>query len=132
MIGFIALYWGKHIALCPGLKFEFFALRVHCGYCLLCVLPCVHINGCGLDNRKANLRPVTHAQNHQNRRKISGTTSRYKGVSWYKRRNRWHATIQINRKTKDLGYFEKEEDAAHAYDEAAKEAVGEFARLNGV
>ena len=86
-----------------------------------------HINGNGLDNRRSNLRVCTQAENQQNRRQnLTRRSSRYKGVSWDKARNRWTAQICA----KSLGRFTDEEDAARAYDDAARRRFGEFARLN--
>lgn len=53
-----------------------------------------------------------------------------KGVSWNKRREKWQADIGMSGKRKRLGRFNTAEEAARAYDEAAKELHGEFARLN--
>ena len=91
-----------------------------------------HINHDGLDNRKANLRPATAAQNGQNRAKYrKGTySSQYKGVSWQKSKSRWRATIQINGRTEILGSFSSQVRAANAYDRSAKKYHGEFAALN--
>jgi len=91
-----------------------------------------HINGNGLDNRRANLRPANGAQNAQNSRKRrAGTSSsRYKGVSLKKSTGRWAANIGHGYRQVFLGYFDREEDAAQAYDEAARDLFGEFARLN--
>ena len=89
-----------------------------------------HINGNGLNNRRCNLRIVTDSQNSMNRRKYKNSTSKYKGVSWYKRYNKWLSCIESNKKNLTLGYFLKEEDAARAYDKKAKELFGEYARLN--
>lgn len=94
-----------------------------------------HANGNGLDNRRANLRIATHSQNAANKRKprIEGSTSAYKGVSWErsgKRKNRWRATINIKGKRIRLGSFGTEVEAAIAYDAAAREHFGEFARIN--
>jgi hypothetical protein len=89
-----------------------------------------HQDGNGLNN----LRDVTHAQNMGNARKRHGTTSRFKGVYWSQRKGsaqgRWQAQIGVNHGTRYLGRFDNEEDAARAYDAAALEAWGEFARLN--
>ena len=86
-----------------------------------------HINLNTLDNRKSNLRTCTPAENTRN--KISyGENSKYKGVQ--PSRNVWYARIYLNKKKHFLGYFESEEEAARAYDTAAKELHGEFANLN--
>ncbi|HEY1248826.1 MAG TPA: HNH endonuclease [Nitrososphaera sp.] len=87
-----------------------------------------HINGNTLDNRRENMRFATRSQNMQNARKRKGTTSKYKGVSW--QRGKWIVQIQINGKCSYLGRYSDEEEAARVYDEAAKEAFGEFASLN--
>jgi len=90
-----------------------------------------HINHNGLDNRKANLRLATPADNARYARypKIN-TSSRYRGVWYIKQRKKWRATIVVNRKRKQIGYFKHEIDAARAYDKAAKLYYGDFAILN--
>jgi len=88
-----------------------------------------HVNGNGLDNRKSNLRFCTQSQNCSNSGSRGGT-SRFKGVSFNKRDKNWKAYIMANSKNKNLGYFKLEEDAARAYDEAAKKHHGEFAWCN--
>lgn len=92
-----------------------------------------HINGDRLDNRSANLRLCSQALNAANRgpdRRRLGTTSRHKGVSWSKSREKWCAYIHVNGKTRSLGRFVTEREAAEAYNRAAVEAWGEYARLN--
>ena len=91
-----------------------------------------HINGNGLDNRRENLRVATTRQNNQNRRKSPGTSSRFKGVNWDSERQRWYAHIKTNGKMRSLGRYDSEEDAARAYNIAARQAFGEFAFLNEV
>ncbi len=91
---------------------------------------CDHENHDGIDNEEENLRPVTHAQNAQNRNKQIDTTSKYKGVSWYKRDEKWRAQIRVDGKEIHLGLFDCEIMAARAYDTAAKLYFGEFACLN--
>lgn len=88
-----------------------------------------HINGDKLDNRRVNLRLATSAQNNQNRVAKSGT-SKYKGVSYDSSRSKWIASIQTNGKTKHIGRFNKEVEAAIAYDKEAHRRHGSFAKLN--
>lgn len=89
-----------------------------------------HINGNGLDNRRSNLRVVSKSQNQANSATSRSGTSRYKGVSWDKTRGKWCAQIKVDGKQTSLGRFTVETDAAHAYDVAAIEAWGEYARPN--
>jgi hypothetical protein len=89
-----------------------------------------HVNGNGLDNRRSNLRPADHSQNAMNRRKITGTSSRYKGVGYHKYLQKWRAYIKVNGRSISLGYFDNEKDAALAYDEAARRYFGKYARPN--
>ena len=94
-----------------------------------------HINCDGLDNRRSNLRLANRSQQQANtpkQRTTKGkpTYSKYKGVSWYKHIQKWAARIQVDLRDVHLGVFESEEDAARAYDKAAKESFGEFAKLN--
>lgn len=71
-----------------------------------------HINRDTLDNRRENLRIVTHAQNGHNQTPQSGKTSRHRGVSWNRGSNRWVANIRANKRMIYLGKFTSEEDAA--------------------
>jgi hypothetical protein len=89
-----------------------------------------HINGNRLDNRKINLRECTKSQNHMNNFLQKNNTTGYKGVSLFKRVNKYRAYIKKDNKEIHLGYFNNPKDAAVAYNEAAKEYFGEFARLN--
>lgn len=94
------------------------------------VIQCDHKDADGLNNQKSNLRPATSNQNHWNRKKRSGCSSKFKGVYWHKKQNGWMARIFCLGKYYYLGMFEKETDAAKAYDSAAIRHFGEFARLN--
>lgn len=87
-----------------------------------------HINHCGLDNRRANLRVVSPYLNQVYAQKRAGATSRYKGVSYDQ--GQWVARINIDGATKGLGRFKDERDAALAYDAAAARAWGDHAYLN--
>ena len=91
-----------------------------------------HVDHDGLNNRRANLRLCTRAQNLANSRKGSGTSSRFKGVCWYKPSSKWMAKGSLNRKTIYLGYFDSEVEAAKAYNAFAIEHYGEHALLNEV
>ena len=89
-----------------------------------------HIDGNGLNNRKSNLRVCTQAQNSLNSRPRRNSSSRYKGVSFYKRDKIWQAQIFYNFRTINIGRFDDEIEAALAYDRKAAELFGEFAYLN--
>jgi len=89
-----------------------------------------HIDGNGLNNQKNNLRPATRSQNTQNKRKKAGIKSQYKGITFSKKWNKWVANIWENGKQHYLGAYKSEEEAAMAYDQAAKQRFGEYARLN--
>ncbi len=94
-------------------------------------LECDHINGNSLDNRKANLRSATRQQNCWNSRKRRPKSlSKYKGVSYSKRGRPWKAMLTVNGKRMYFGSFNKEAEAAKAYDTAAKKYFGKFAALN--
>ncbi len=89
-----------------------------------------HINHNGLDNRRDNLRLVTVQQNAMNRVSRKGSSSQFKGVSWDSRERKWKAATNYQRRTRSLGYFTSEVEAANAYDAAARELYGEYAYLN--
>ncbi len=96
-----------------------------------------HINCNGLDNRKENLRICTHTQNQWNQNKQitwegKPCSSKYRGVSWKKQNKKWSAVISYNGKQFWIGVFNKEDDAALAYNKKAKELYGEYAQFNTV
>ena len=88
-----------------------------------------HINGDGLDNRRANLRVVNSSQNRMNQKKSLQNTSGYKGVYWNKRDCRWYARIKVNQKPIHLGIFQCPKDAYAAYCKASAELHGEYGRI---
>jgi hypothetical protein len=88
-----------------------------------------HINHNGLDNRKANLRPATIAQNGWNRR-LQSHSCKFKGVTWNKREKKWRACLRHAGKNMNIGTFDNEIEAARAYDTVAKNFRGHFAVLN--
>ncbi len=89
-----------------------------------------HINGNGLDNRRANLRLASRGQNAQNAKIHRPTQSPYRGVIFNKAAKKWCASINVNGKRKHLGSFKTEIEAAVAYDKASLEFHGEFGRRN--
>lgn len=89
-----------------------------------------HVNHDPLDNRRCNLRLCSGSNNQHNQRPRTVGTSRHKGVSWYKRTQKWQAQICCNSRRVHLGSFDSEDDAAAAYNRAAVRLHGAFARLN--
>lgn len=92
---------------------------------------CDHANGERMDNRRSNLRIVTYRQNSVNRRGYG--ESSYLGIN--RNKYKWEARISTvcsggGGKRIFLGTFADEEEAARAYDRAARECHGEYARLN--
>lgn len=82
-----------------------------------------------------DLRGGTQSDNLGNAKKrlsVNGkpTTSKYKGVSWFKPTQKWRVEIRYQRKSLHLGYFDDEVTAALMYDAKAFELRGEKARLN--
>ncbi len=90
-----------------------------------------HKNRDTLDNRRENLRVVSRSYNCANASKMrrSGSTSKFKGVS-VKSNGKYEARITKDGKTKSLGTFANESDAAKAYDDAAREIFGDSALTN--
>ncbi len=88
-----------------------------------------HIDGNGLNNCKSNLRFCNACQNSWNRRPL-GRHSRYKGVSFDKRRGKYYAVVRYQGNRLKYGPFDEEIEAARAYDRVALENHGEFAWLN--
>lgn len=72
-----------------------------------------HINHDTLLNTRDNLKMCTARENSQNRKRMG--VSKYPGVNWRKDLLKWQSKITIKGKTKHLGYFNNEIDAANAY-----------------
>lgn len=85
-----------------------------------------HINGDGLDNRKENLRIVTHHQNLINHGVSKRNKSGFSGVRFYE--NRWQASITFNKKYMLLGRFKNLLDAVKARKKAEKKYFGKYRR----
>lgn len=88
-----------------------------------------HKNGNGLHNYRSNLRECSNSENQHNQKPKRCGSSLFKGVSKSKD-NKYRAQIKLNNKSKYIGSFKSELEAAKAYDAKAKELFGEFARLN--
>lgn len=80
-----------------------------------------HINGDRSDNRIANLRQCTYAENHQNVKSHRGARSKYVGVDLHKGTGKWRARICRLGVVTDLGLFSEEIDAYAAYCKAKAE-----------
>jgi len=89
-----------------------------------------HLNGNGLDNRRANLGQVKRAQTQWGVPRSGRKTSKFHGVWWCPGSNSWQSGIRVYRRRVYVGSFRNEKDAALAYDKAARKNHGEFARVN--
>ena len=91
-----------------------------------------HSNGDKLDNRKTNIRICTGVENRRNVGIRKNNKSGYKGVFFWKDRNKFTSQIWFEKKKIHLGVFIDPIDAARAYNEAAIKFHGEFANLNKI
>lgn len=89
-----------------------------------------HINRDPSDNRIKNLRLATRSENACNYRPSRPSSSGFRGVAVRPNGRTWQAKIQVNGRKLNVGNFDNPEDAAKAYDVAAKLHHGEFAMLN--
>jgi hypothetical protein len=89
-----------------------------------------HINGNKLDNRACNLRACTTSENCKSRMHRRGANP-YKGVRQLPS-GKWQATIGVNLKCLYLGSYETAELAAEAYNKAALDHHGDYAKLNEI
>lgn len=89
-----------------------------------------HINGNPFDNRRSNLRIASCVENHWNYRLSNRNTTGYKGIYKDKKTDKYHARICEHGRRHYLGAFSTLEEAAQAYDVAAREYFGDFATLN--
>ena len=87
-----------------------------------------HINGNPLDNRKSNLRICNVSQNAMNQKTSTRNKSGHKGIFWDKSRNKWRATISINKKPVMVGRFDTLEEAIEARRQAEIEYYGGYRR----
>lgn len=88
-----------------------------------------HINGNRADNRIANLRVGTHAQNMQNRRNAqAGSSHGVMGVYFHKQNRKWVAAVTVMKKTHYAGFYDTPEEAHQAY-LRAKRRLHEFCAI---
>jgi hypothetical protein len=117
---------GKHI----NILMEYFILpnKKQCVF--------YHRNRNTLDNRKENLCSIRIGITRHASKKCRDLTikhsSRFKGVSWNRRKDRWDCRLYAEGKRYFRGYFKREKDAARAYNKKAKELYGEFAYQNEI
>ena len=88
-----------------------------------------HRDGDGLNNTRANLRPCSRHQNQRNTGLRKNNSSGLKGVRYNRRISRFYASIFVNSKVKHLGSFKTKEEAHAAYQAAARQHFGDFARF---
>lgn len=83
-----------------------------------------------MNDKIENLREASRCENNRNKTSELNSVSKYLGVSLHNAGKSWRARIAINSKTIHLGSFKTEEEAAIAYNTAAKIHHKEFANLN--
>lgn len=95
-----------------------------------------HLDTDRLNNRRRNLRLANDLENGRNRNPNRNTSSKYKGVTWMDRLNKWQAQLGSKKGDKRvniyLGVFTSEDQAALAYNKSARKLHGKFAKLNEV
>jgi hypothetical protein len=80
-----------------------------------------HVNRVRDDNRIANLRECTPAENGQNRTIARNNTSGFTGACFNKLERKWIAYIRANGRRTHLGYFRSAQEAHAAHREAKRQ-----------
>lgn len=88
-----------------------------------------HVNGQRSDNRIANLRLATRAENARNRGANYNSPSKMVGVSRHTHSQKWRARITVGGRRISLGLFESSIDAARARNSAAAALGDPFCRM---
>lgn len=90
-----------------------------------------HKDGNGLDNRRTSLRSASYSQNAANRIRMTiASATGFRGVYRTRQKGVFEAAIVKNGRRTSLGRYPSAEDAARAYDKAARAAHGQFSRPN--
>jgi hypothetical protein len=87
-----------------------------------------HRNGNGLDNQRSNIRVCTGLSNAKNRKLNVDSSTGFKGVTF--EFGKYRAQIHCDKRKFHLGMYDTPEEAALAYDDAARNLHREFARTN--
>jgi len=91
-----------------------------------------HIDLDRLNNRRNNLRLVSHQQNQCNQPIQKNNTSGVSGVSYYKPREKYRARIKINQHDIHLGYFATFLEAVQARNIGMQCMFGEYGFYNDI
>lgn len=89
-----------------------------------------HCDRVKFNNNWANLRDASPSQNQYNKT-LALSQSGFRGVCLHPRSGRWNARIKVAGRKMSLGYYDTPQEAAAAYDRAAKVHHGEFGVTNG-
>ena len=91
-----------------------------------------HIDLNRLNNRRSNLRIVTHQQNQCNQPLQRNNTSGVSGVSYYPPRRKFRARIKACQHDIHLGYYSSFKEAVQARNVGMEFMFGEYGRYNDV
>ena len=92
----------------------------------------IHGKNSRRDNRKGNLRVVTHSQNNINKGIRANNTSGVTGVDYVKRLNKWRARISLDNRNMVIGLFDDKNDAIIARENAEEKYFGEYSYKNSM
>ena len=90
-----------------------------------------HENRNGLDCRRKNLRVLTTAENQENTKVRTDSSSGYRGVYFHKGAGKWRAKIDLRGKRVHLGLYTNKNKAAYAYN-VASEILHQYGRPNKI
>lgn len=91
-----------------------------------------HIHHKTNDNRKTELRTVTHSNNCMNRHFNQNTKSGVTGVTWCEDMSKWRVRIGVNNKRITIGYFADIDKAINARKQAEEKYFGEYSYENSM